>query len=46
VQPYANQIVFWKKQPFLLGTVWNEEQDFICNPIPVEFTERGVKVLA
>lgn len=44
LQPYANQIVFWKQQPFLLGTVWNDEQDFICDPIPVEFTEMGVKL--
>ncbi len=45
VQPYANQIVFWQGQPFLLGTVWNDEQDFICDPIPVKFTETGIKLL-
>jgi beta-fructofuranosidase len=45
VQPYANQIVFWKNQHFLIGTVWNDKQDFICDPIPVEFTETGIKIL-
>lgn len=44
MQPYANQIVFWQKQPYLLGTVWNDDQDFICDPIPVEITKSGVKV--
>jgi beta-fructofuranosidase len=44
VQPYANQIVFWHGQPYLLGTVWSDEQDFICDPIPVRFTARGVKL--
>jgi beta-fructofuranosidase len=41
-QPYAVQLVFWKGKPYLLGTVWNDEQDFICDPIPVQFTETGV----
>jgi hypothetical protein len=58
VQPYANQLVIWKEQPYLIGTVWNDEvgrktahdagektahQDFICEPIPVEFTDEGIK---
>lgn len=42
--PYANQLVFWQGQPYLLGTVWNEQQDFITNPLPVEFTATGVKL--
>jgi beta-fructofuranosidase len=42
--PYANQIVFWQGQAYLLGTVWNAEQDFICDPLPIEFTETGVKL--
>jgi hypothetical protein len=45
VQPYANQFVFWHRQPYLLGTVWNDEQDFICDPIPVKFTETGIKLV-
>jgi beta-fructofuranosidase len=43
VQPYANQLIFWKEQPYLLGTVWNDEQDYICEPIPLQFTEEGIK---
>lgn len=42
--PYAVQIVFWRGQPYLMGTVWNDEQDFICDPIPVKFTKTGVKL--
>ncbi len=41
-QPYAVQIVVWRGQPYLMGTVWNDEQDFICDPIPVQFTKTGV----
>ena len=41
--PYANQIVFWQGQAYMLGTVWDDEQDFIIDPIPVEFTETGIK---
>ena len=41
--PYANQIVFWQGQTYMLGTVWNDEQDFITDPISVEFTEMGIK---
>jgi beta-fructofuranosidase len=43
VQPYAIQIVIWQEKPYLLGTVWNDEQDFICDPIPLQFTDVGVK---
>jgi beta-fructofuranosidase len=45
VQPYANQIVFWQEQAYILGTIWNDEQDFICDPIPVQFTATGIKVI-
>jgi beta-fructofuranosidase len=43
VQPYANQLVFWQGEAYLLGTVWNDEQDYICDPIPVEFTATGIR---
>ena len=43
VKPYANQLVVWKEQPYLIGTVWNDKQDFICDPIPVQFTDEGIK---
>lgn len=45
ITPYANQLVFWQGQAYLLGTVWNDEQDFICDPIPIEFTETGIKIV-
>lgn len=44
IQPYANQIVFWREQAYLIGTVWNDRQDFICDPIPLEFTEAGIRI--
>lgn len=47
VQPYANQVVFWQGRGYLMGTVWNygnEEQDCICDPIPLQFSETGVKI--
>jgi hypothetical protein len=37
VQAYANQVVFWHGQAYLMGTVWNDVQDFICDPIPLGF---------
>jgi beta-fructofuranosidase len=50
IQPYANQVVWWKEHPFLLGTVWDDDaggktarQDYICNPIPLQFTETGIQ---
>jgi len=44
MQPYANQMVFWHGEPFLLGTVWNDEQDFLCDPIPLGLSEVGARV--
>lgn len=44
VQPYANQVVFWKGQAYLVGTVWNDEQDFITDPIPLTFSEWSVAI--
>ncbi|MDQ6693630.1 MAG: hypothetical protein M3014_04315 [Chloroflexota bacterium] len=44
LQPYANQVVFRHGQAYLLGTVWNDEQDFICDPIPLHFSETGVQI--
>ena len=44
LQPYANQVVFWQGQGYLLGTVWNDNQDFICDPIPLDFTETGIRI--
>lgn len=41
-QPYAVQLVVWKGRPYLLGTVWNDDQDYICDPIPVTFTETRI----
>jgi beta-fructofuranosidase len=46
VQPYANQVVFWQGNTYLMGTVWNDEQDFITDPIPLVFSETSVKVAA
>ncbi len=45
ITPYANQLVFWQSKAYLLGTVWNDDQDFICDPIPIEFSETGVKII-
>jgi hypothetical protein len=42
---YANQLVFWKGRVYMLGTVWNDEQDFVCDPISVEFTDTGVRIV-
>jgi beta-fructofuranosidase len=44
IQPYANQIVFWKNHAYLLGTVWNDQQDYITDPLPLVFYENGVKL--
>ena len=44
IQPYANQVVFYESQGYLLGTVWNEEQDFICDPIPLTFSGTGIRI--
>jgi beta-fructofuranosidase len=44
LQPYANQVVLWRGQAYLLGTLWNDEQDCICDPIPLDFSETSVKI--
>ncbi|NPV55153.1 MAG: family 43 glycosylhydrolase [Anaerolineae bacterium] len=44
VQPYANQLVFWKGNGYLLGTVWNDAQDLIVDPVPVTFTPTGIVI--
>jgi hypothetical protein len=46
LEVYANQIVFRQGHPYLLGTVWNDEQDFVCDPIPLEFGEIGIKIVS
>ncbi|MBA4419625.1 MAG: hypothetical protein C0391_00580 [Anaerolinea sp.] len=46
VQPYAVQVVFWKGKVYLMGTVWNDAQDFLTDPIPVEFTSSSVSIIA
>jgi beta-fructofuranosidase len=35
VQPYASQIVKFGEVHYLLGTVWNDEHDFVCEPIQI-----------
>ncbi len=45
IQPYACQVVFWQKKPYLMGTMWNDKQDSVTDPIPLRFTDDGVKVL-
>jgi beta-fructofuranosidase len=42
VQPYANQIVIWRGRAYLMGTLWNDQQDTTTDPIPVVFTKTGV----
>ena len=42
-QPYAGQIVATAGGDFLVGTVWNDTQDYLCDPIPAEFTPRGIR---
>ena len=44
IQPYAVQLVFWQAKTYLLGTVWNSAQDYICDPLPVQLTPTGVKL--
>ncbi len=44
IQPYANQVVFWRGQGYLLGTVWNDEQDYICDPMPLTFSGTGIRI--
>jgi beta-fructofuranosidase len=43
-QPYAVQVVFWKEQAYLMGTVWNDVEDFLTDPLPLTFTETGVEL--
>jgi beta-fructofuranosidase len=44
-RPYAGRIVWFDGRPYLLGTVWRDAGDLICDPIPVEFTATGIKAL-
>lgn len=43
-QPYACQIVQWQGKWYLLGTVWNETQDYVCDPMPVTPTPQGLEI--
>lgn len=42
-RPYAGRVVTWEGRRYLLGTVWSDAGDRICDPIPVELTAEGVK---
>jgi beta-fructofuranosidase len=42
-RPYAGRIVAVGDRHYLLGTVWRDAGDSICDPIPVAFTPTGVK---
>jgi beta-fructofuranosidase len=43
VQPYACQLVTWNGKVYLLGTLVHPDGDTICDPIPVTFTDQGVR---
>ncbi len=43
VQPYACQLVTWGGKTYLLGTLVHPDGDAICDPIPVAFTDHGVR---
>lgn len=43
VQPYACQLVTVGRQTYLLGTLVHPDGDAICDPIPVTFTDQGVR---
>lgn len=46
VQPYASQLVFWNDKPYLLGTAQLPDGDHvICDPIPLAFTDQGVRLM-
>ncbi len=41
-RPYACRIVYFDSRPYVLGTVWREAGDAICDPLPVELTPTGI----
>ena len=41
-RPYAGRIVAAGGRHYLLGTVWSDAGDRICDPIPVELTATGM----
>ena len=41
-RPYACRIVWFDGRPYLLGTVWRDAGDLICDPIPIELTATGI----
>jgi len=45
VQPYACQLVFLNGKPYLLGMLVHPDGDAICDPIPVAFTDHGVRAI-
>ncbi len=45
-RPYAGRIVWHGGAAFLLGTVWSDSGDRICDPIPVELTPNGIRARA
>lgn len=45
VQPYACQLVTLGGKTFLLGTLVHPDGDAICDPIPVAFTDKGIRAI-
>ncbi len=43
-QPYACQWIRFRERDHLIGTVWNDEQDFLSDPVEIRFTPRGIVV--
>jgi len=45
VQPYAGQVVVMNDRPYLLGTIIDPGNDAICDPIPLAFTDVGLRAI-
>lgn len=44
-RPYAGRILTVDGRHYLLGTLWRDDGDRICDPIPVELTATGVRAV-
>jgi hypothetical protein len=42
-RPYAGRVVYFRGRHYLLGTIWSDAGDRICDPIALEFTRTGMR---
>ena len=45
IQPYACRVICFKQDHYIIGTVWDDKADYICDPIPLQVTNSTIRVI-